>query len=173
MVGTTSTTTTTQLVFDPAYLLLIQEIRDVLRLAYHHGLPVRSPAKQFFFWHRIGNNVSFKQITKEPYMLQLTDIQQDSLAIAPVDAMGNAAPVQGVVWSVADPTLLTLTPSVDGLSCEIAAIGPEGTTQVNVQADANVGSTPPQLLSGSIRRSPQRLPPTSFLRLQPRRRGSK
>ena len=73
--------------------------------------------------------------------LLLTDIQKATLSIAPVDAKGNAAPVQAgsVVWSAADGTLLTLTPSADGLSCDAAAAGPLGTTQVNVSADADLG----------------------------------
>lgn len=74
-------------------------------------------------------------------MLILTDIQKCSLLIQPVDAKGNPAPVDGApTWSVADPTILSVTPAADGLTAVIVAIGPLGTTQVNVQADADLGS---------------------------------
>src|SRR5512135_3656308 len=76
----------------------------------------------------------------EDYMvLVLTDVQSALLSVAPVDAKGNPAPIEGVVWAVVDPAILTITPSADGLSATIAAVGALGSTQVNVQGDALIG----------------------------------
>lgn len=73
--------------------------------------------------------------------LLLTDVQKATLKIAPVGAKGNPAPVDGVpAWSVADPTILTITPAADGLSADVASVGPLGASQVNVSADADLGA---------------------------------
>lgn len=95
------------------------------------------PAIRFIFSGQIEGQEKKENIT----MLLLTDTQKASLSIAPVDAKGNPAKVQdgSVVWSAADSTIVTLTPSADGLSCDCAAAGPLGTTQVNVSADADLG----------------------------------
>ncbi len=72
-------------------------------------------------------------------MLQLTDSQQCALSIAPVDAKGNPAPVQGApVWASSAPTVAAVTPSADGLSANIVA-GATGTAQISVSADADLG----------------------------------
>src|SRR6266478_125156 len=74
-------------------------------------------------------------------MLQLTDTQKCTLSIAPVDAKGNPAPVDGAPsWSVSDPALLDVAPAADGLSAVVTAKGPLGAGQVNVQADADLGA---------------------------------
>lgn len=73
-------------------------------------------------------------------MLLLTDVQHCSLHIQPVDARGNAAAIDGdPVWTVSDQTILSITPSVDGMTATITALGPLGTCQVNVTADADLG----------------------------------
>jgi hypothetical protein len=69
----------------------------------------------------------------------LTDVQKAPLTISPVDAAGNAAPVEGVVWSSSDPTVLTVEAAPDGLSAVITAVGPLGDAQVSVTADAQIG----------------------------------
>ena len=69
----------------------------------------------------------------------LTDVQKVSLAIAPVDAAGNAAPVETVVWSSTDETVLTVVAAEDGLSAVATAVGKLGTAQVKVDADAQLG----------------------------------
>lgn len=81
---------------------------------------------------------SIKEIGK--MALQLTDIQKCDLTVSPVDAKGNAAPVEGApAWTVSDPTILGITAAADGLSASIVALGPLGTCQVNVSADADLG----------------------------------
>jgi len=71
----------------------------------------------------------------------LTDIQQVTLAITAVDARGNPAKLDGApVWATSDAALLTVTPSADGMSCVATAVGPLGTAQVTVTADADLGA---------------------------------
>lgn len=72
--------------------------------------------------------------------VNISSSQKFTASIQPVDAKGNPALVQegSVVWGPA-PDFLTLTPSSDGLSCEIAAKGPLGQGQVDVVADADLG----------------------------------
>lgn len=70
----------------------------------------------------------------------LRDDQQVDLTVAFVDRFGNAASVDGVpVWSEAN-SLMTLTPSADGLSCTCVPNGTLGDTQVSVSADADMGA---------------------------------
>ena len=70
----------------------------------------------------------------------LPDDKNAALSITPVDAHGHPAVVEGVpVWSVSDETLLTLVTAEDGMSATISAVGPLGSAQVNVVADADVG----------------------------------
>ena len=143
--------------FDPKFITLVTELRDVARLFYHHAIPLRLPAKQVFFWHRFANNTSYKRITEEPYMLQMTDIQHVSLAIQPADAAGNAAPVQNTVWSAADPTMFTVNPSPDGLSCDGHRSSPD-----RYRSQSSIRRPPPS-------RSRLALLATSFHRRLPRR----
>src|SRR6267142_6349149 len=76
------------------------------------------PAIRFEFAGQIENEPR-KDFIK---MLQLTDVQKCTLSIAPVDAKGNPAPVDGAPsWSVSDPALLDLTPAADGLSAVVTA----------------------------------------------------
>ena len=73
-------------------------------------------------------------------MLLLTVDQKVTLTIRPVDRGGNPAPMDGVpTWSTTDPELLTLTPSEDGLSCDVVTSGKLGAGQVNVTGDARLG----------------------------------
>ena len=73
--------------------------------------------------------------------ISITDIQKFTASIQPVDARGNPALVDGVpVWSVGDGSILSLTAAPDGLSAEVLAVGALGTTQVTVEADADLGS---------------------------------
>lgn len=74
-------------------------------------------------------------------LLVLTDEQQCALSIQPLTAAGNPATVDGVpVWDVADDSLLSIEVSEDGLSAVVVTVGPLGTTQVNVSADADLGA---------------------------------
>lgn len=69
----------------------------------------------------------------------LTDVQKVSLSIAPVDAAGNPAPVETVAWTSSDEKVLTVVAAADGLSAVATAVGPLGTAQVTVSADAQIG----------------------------------
>lgn len=66
--------------------------------------------------------------------LSLTDIQHAPLAISAVDAAGNPAvfPAGAVTWTSSAPTIATVTPSADGLTADVAAVGPLGAAQVLV-----------------------------------------
>ena len=71
----------------------------------------------------------------------LTDSQKVKLTIAPVNSAGNPAPIDGVPeWSVSDSTLLDIVVDTDGMSATVSAVGPLGSVQVNVSADADLGA---------------------------------
>lgn len=72
-------------------------------------------------------------------MLTLTDTQNCLLTIAPVDAKGAAAPVDGVpAWTSSNPAVAAVEPSADGLSATVKA-GVPGTATIAVSADADLG----------------------------------
>jgi hypothetical protein len=74
-------------------------------------------------------------------MLVLTDNQKCTLSIAPKDAKGADAKLDGVPsWGIDNSDVLELTIAPDALSAEIRAIGPLGTCLVSVQGDADLGS---------------------------------
>jgi len=73
-------------------------------------------------------------------MLTLTDIQKVSFTISIVDVVGNPAPVQGVpVWASSNPEFVSLTVADDGMSAVAEAVGPLGSAQISVTADADLG----------------------------------
>lgn len=81
-------------------------------------------------------------------MFTLPDDKTASAAVAYVDAKGNPAKVDGTpVWSSSDDTILTVTPSSDGLTAEVTPVGPLGTAQVKVEADADLGAGVVPLIS--------------------------
>ena len=58
-----------------------------------------------------------------------------------VDSKGNPAAVDGVpVWSTDHTDLITLVVSADGMSVDVAAVGPAGSAQITVEADADLGA---------------------------------
>lgn len=72
--------------------------------------------------------------------LILTDVQECPLTVAPVDAKGNPAVLQGVpVWTSTDPTIISVEASQDGLSAVVAAVGKLGTAQVDINLDGVSG----------------------------------
>ena len=71
--------------------------------------------------------------------LVLTDIQQCRLAIGPKDAAGNPAQVQGAAWASSDTSVCTVEQAEDGLSALVKTVGPVGSCQVTVTADADLG----------------------------------
>jgi hypothetical protein len=74
-------------------------------------------------------------------LLVLTDLQQVELSVAPVDAVGNPAPLDGKpTWAVSDDTILVLQVSDDGLKAVAVTTNKLGTCQVSVTADADLGA---------------------------------
>ena len=76
-------------------------------------------------------------------MFVLTDVQKVTLSVAPVDAAGNPAKVDGVpVWDIigAQPDILKVQAADDGLSATVTTTGGLGTAQVRVTADADLGT---------------------------------
>jgi hypothetical protein len=70
----------------------------------------------------------------------LKDNQRVTVNVSPVDAKGNPAQVDGApVWAVVGPSILTLEPSTDGLTCVATTTGALGVTQLTVTADADLG----------------------------------
>ena len=73
--------------------------------------------------------------------LVLTDEQKVTLSIQPKTAAGNPAPVDGIpIWSSSDETILAVVSAPDGLSATATTVGPVGSAQVNVSADADLGA---------------------------------
>lgn len=74
-------------------------------------------------------------------MILLLNNQTVRLTAVPVDARGYTSRVDGVpVWSVSDPTLVSIVPAADGLSCQVTPLGPLGTAVVTVTGDADLGA---------------------------------
>lgn len=71
--------------------------------------------------------------------LILTDEQKVSLAVSFKTAAGNPAVVDGVpVWATSDPAIVSLVVAADGMSAVATTVGPLGTAQVSVTADADL-----------------------------------
>jgi hypothetical protein len=70
--------------------------------------------------------------------LVITDSQQFKVDIQPVDKAGNPGTLASVpVWSVSDPTIVTVAPAADGLSAVVTATGKLGTAEVHVTAEGD------------------------------------
>lgn len=70
----------------------------------------------------------------------LTNAQKVRIRVEPADEYGNPAPVDGVpVWSLSDPSLITLELEPDGMSGYAITVGPVGTCTLTVTADADMG----------------------------------
>ncbi len=73
--------------------------------------------------------------------ISMTNSQQATATIQPVDKRNQPAPVDGVpVWASSDETIVTVTPAADGMSAVVAAVGPLGAAKVSVTADADLGA---------------------------------
>jgi hypothetical protein len=71
----------------------------------------------------------------------LTVTQKVPVSVEFKDAKGNPAKVDGTpAWLTDNPNILQLTPSADGLSCDVQAVGVIGKANVQVTADADLGS---------------------------------
>jgi hypothetical protein len=82
---------------------------------------------------------------KATLMLTLTDAQGVVLRIQAVDKKGNPAGSGGLdgvpKWTESDATVLTLTPSDDGMTCQVASTGKIGTSQVTCSATLKGSAT--------------------------------
>ena len=73
-------------------------------------------------------------------MLILTDSQKCSIFISPVDAKGNLAEVQNITFKSTNPDVLDVVQDLeDPKKAVVVALGPLGSAQVSVQADADLG----------------------------------
>ena len=73
--------------------------------------------------------------------LTMTADQQSVLSVTFADDHGNPAPVDGIpTWTVSDPALLTFATNADGMGGTLVTVGPTGTGQVTVTADADLGA---------------------------------
>jgi len=71
----------------------------------------------------------------------LTADQEVPVTVAFDDDHGNPAVVDGVpVWASSDDTILMVVAADDGMSAVVSAVGPDGTGQISVTADADMGS---------------------------------
>lgn len=79
----------------------------------------------------------------------LTDSQQTACAISATDKKGNAVPLPAgtVAWMIDTPAVLALTPSADGSSCVVAAVGPLGNAVLSVTVSDPTGAT---IAAGSL-----------------------
>ncbi len=74
-------------------------------------------------------------------MILMSSSQQCNVSVVFTDKKGNPAVVDGVPeWSTDNSEVLALTPSLDGLSCLVAAVGPLGSASITLHADADLGS---------------------------------
>ena len=74
-------------------------------------------------------------------MFSLPDDKVANAAIAYLDAKKNPALVEGApVWSSSDESILTVVAAADGLSAVVTPVGPLGTAQVKIEADADLGA---------------------------------
>jgi hypothetical protein len=91
-----------------------------------------------FLWSITSEGVTTKNVS----MLILPITKQVTASIQPVDAKGNPAQIDGMAsWSSSNPQIANITNvSSDSLKADIVPAGTLGTCQINVQADADLGS---------------------------------
>ncbi len=81
-------------------------------------------------------------------MFKLPDDKTASASVAYVDAKGNQAVVDGApVWASSDPSILAVEAAADGLSATITPVGPLGSAQISITADADVGAGVTELVT--------------------------
>lgn len=113
-------------------------MRWLWRYLITHGRPCEEAHS--LRWRVFYPEFNYSAEGNSPMSLTLTVTQQVELSVAPVDAYGNAAPVDGAPkWDVSDPSLLSCVPATDGMKALIWARGEAGHVQVTVTADARLG----------------------------------
>jgi hypothetical protein len=97
--------------------------------------PLGTP-KLVFAFHLEGGFV----VEGEQMALTLTSVQKAGLSVSAVDAKGNPAAVESVVYETSDPAIVTVTAdATDQTLATILAVGPLGNVQITVTADADIG----------------------------------
>jgi hypothetical protein len=81
--------------------------------------------------------------------LALTDIQHCPLSLVADDGAGNPTtlPAGAVTWASSNTSIVTVTPSADGMSADVASVGPIGTAQVSVSVTTDPAQSP---LTGTL-----------------------
>lgn len=82
---------------------------------------------------------SFPGTEKDNAMQQLTDTQQVSVAVSATTKRGRPAQVHDVVFSSSDENVATVEADADDASKALVKAVGEGTAQINVSADADLG----------------------------------
>ncbi len=106
---------------------------------------IPGPAVRLVFTAHLDDGTTLNEVTQ----MDLRDDQKVLLTIAPVDAKGKPALLDGApVWASSDETVVVVVAASDGLSAVASGVSP-GTGRVVVTADADLGSgvTP---LTGSL-----------------------
>ena len=78
--------------------------------------------------------------------LTLTSVQQAALSISAVDAKGNPAPVENVVYTGSDPNILVVRADPADETKATVLARTVGTAQVTVKADADIGEGEKELM---------------------------
>lgn len=102
------------------------------------NLELEEEATPGFLWSITCNGVTTKNIMS----LVLPNDQKVIASITPVDSKGNPAAIDGLAaWSSSSPDIVTVVNvSVDSLSADVVPGTALGTAQINVTADADLGS---------------------------------
>lgn len=91
-----------------------------------------------FVWSVTANGITTRNVN----MLALPNDQKVTASIQPVDAKGNPASIDGQAqWSSSNPQIANVQNiSADSLSADVIPGDQLGSCQINVQADADLGS---------------------------------
>jgi len=111
------------------------------------NLELEEETKPGFLWAVHYNGITTKNLT----MLTLPNDHKVVASITPIDSKGNPAQIDGLAsWSTSSSDIVTVTSiSADSLSAEIIPGTALGSAQVNVTADADLGSGT-QAISGVL-----------------------
>ena len=82
----------------------------------------------------------------EQMALTLSVVQQAKLSISAVDAKGNPAPVENVVYETSDPQIILVGVDPNDETKAVVAARNIGTGQVTVTADADIGEGTKELM---------------------------
>lgn len=79
------------------------------------------------------------KVVGDNVMTTLNSVQKVTLGpVTAADLKGNPAPIENLVFSTNEPAILSLVDNGDG-TATVSSVGPVGTAQVRVDADAHIG----------------------------------